>query len=76
MKWELAHGKPHSSNCGTVGVKLVYTKSVSSEIRMQLSGLKLKSPELSLVPKNWNLCKMPRLDTTFEFLHWLGSQNK
>lgn len=52
MKWELAHGKPHSSNCGTVGVKLVYTKSVSSEIRMQLSGLQLKSPELSLVPKN------------------------
>lgn len=51
MKWERAHAKPHISNCGTVGVKLVYTKSVSSEIRMQLGGLQLKSPELSLVSK-------------------------
>lgn len=48
MKWDLAHGKPHSSNCGTLGIKLGYTKSVSSEIRMQLGGLQLKSPELSM----------------------------
>ena len=39
MKWIQAHGKPHSSNRGTAGVKLVYTESVSSEIRMQLGGL-------------------------------------